>query len=578
MSRNQQVWIFATLLLAVTVVIVDRRNRAPRVVPTTTATPAPPIEAPSLPSPAVTRLEQVEVNSGTNEPTARARNLQFTVVSRLGRSPVVGAALELWFEKSPSAATQCTTDSEGKTALEFVEKAGVATMVRVRAAGFALREVPLEPADDRVETTIELDKGGVLAGRVVRKSAHSVPPEVKVAAWRQSSNGDRMIDFGPSSQWSLCTVVEADAEGRFQFNDLLDGVVYRLDAGGGGCVSDGFTSCARVPTQDARVEVTPVFACIVEGREAGGAPLRASRELRSSSDMFEMVADGDADPMPIPRLLALAGSPLPAEVLSDRQSLLLMYAKETDAATIGPARFLLGVAGYQTKRVEVSLPRLVTSVERRLVELEPLGQHGFGDLVVDFIDPPWKLESGRSGSRLVGELGMKTLEPGIPVLTFPIRATIDGRVELHGIPYGLYRAVFHTTGRQYSLPNKDVPDLVEFTIGPAPASATFRFGALGRLRFDVRGHDREPFELTLSAQVRRTGDPPNGSMYPLHFLDPPYRVDAFRCGTYDILFTPSVNPSIGVARPVQFRSVTVEPSKEMVLEVEVVIDPPVERS
>ena len=287
-----------------------------------------------------------------------------------------------------------------------------------------------------------------------------------------------------------------------------------------------------------------------------------------------MVADGDADALQLPRLLALSGCPLPEELLSDQRSTFLMYAKEVESEAIGPARFLLGVAGYQSKRVEVALPRIESTIERMVVELEPLGQHEFGELSVEFVDPPWAHGSKASLGCVVGRLGMKTLEAGIPVLEFPIRSTSDQRVKLGGIPYGTYRAVFNTTGRQYSVPNRDISDLLEFTVGPIRASVQIRFGPVGALRLNIHGTDGEPFELPVSAQVRRTGDSPDGSMYPLNFLEWPYRVDAFRCGTYDILLDARVNTSIGTARVVQFHSVKVEPGKETVLDAPVVIDPP----
>ncbi|MBL8842714.1 MAG: hypothetical protein JNL90_14440 [Planctomycetes bacterium] len=515
-----------------------------------------------------------------SEPTLTLVTVKLQIVARSDRAPVASARVEVWSDGASEPTVGGLSDREGRLEFPLPRESLAIAKARVRAERFALHEEPLAPHVAAIEAgeivVVELAAGGVLEGNVVRHDGTPGPQGMKVAAWRPTVGIDAPTLFAPSSDWSHCRIVETDEAGRFRFDGLVEGSVYRLEAGGRGLVSDGFAAKARVPEVAARIEVAPLYACVVELVERGGGPLRAGPLISGWIDGFELDGGISAEPVNCDRLLTLASLPPRAALLGDRPSTLLMYRASPDVASIGPARFHFGVPGYRAAEVEAHLPRVVDSIERFTFELEPLGQNDFGDVVIRFSDLlAWNGGSPRDG-QLLGTLGMRPFEAGVPYFTVPLRFAGDERVEIRGLPFGRYLWFFHSAGSLFQLPNRDHPALLECTVGPRPVELFVPMPRSGTLRLRVRESRGEPFTMPLGLEVRRTGDPPAGTVWMLHPIDAPYRVDAFPGGTWNLLVKPSLHAALGVPRPVAFEGVEIEAGKETLLDVEIVIDPPLE--
>lgn len=502
------------------------------------------------------------------------------IVARSDRAPVASARVEVWSDGASEPTVGGLSDREGRLEFSFPRELLGFAKARVRAERFALHEEPLSPHLAAIEAgelvVVELVAGGVVEGVVVRHDGTPASQGMRVAAWRPTVGIDAPTRFAPSSDWSDCRIVETDEAGRFRFDGLVEGSRYRLDAGGRGLVSDGFAAQARVPEVAARIEVAPLYACVVELVERGGGPLRAGRQLSSQIGGFELLGDVMAEPVNSDRLLTLASLPSREALLGARASTLLMYRATPEVAAIGPARFQFGVPGYREAQVEVRLPWVIDSIERFTTELEPVGQNAFGDVVIRFSDLlAWDDGAPRVG-QLLGTLAMRPFEQGVPYFTVPLRFAGEERVEIRGVPFGRYLWLFHSAGRLFQLPNRDHPALLECTVGPRPVELIVPMPRTGTLCLRVRESRGEPFTLPLGLEVRRTDDPPAGTVWMLHPIDAPYRVDAFPGGTWNLLVKPSLHAALGVPRTVAFDGVVIEAGKETLLDVEIVIDPPLD--
>ena len=138
------------------------------------------------------------------------------VVDEAGQ-PVVNTKVTLghYYDK-PEA--NVMTDAKGK--FQFQNGRPKETFLTVQASGFAPQDRKFTPQPDAVEQRFVLNRGGLLRGRVLEESGHSI------------SKASIMAESDPNNHNTFEWRGRTDAEGRFEWtNAPLEKTAYRVGAG-----------------------------------------------------------------------------------------------------------------------------------------------------------------------------------------------------------------------------------------------------------------------------------------------------------------------------------------------------------
>jgi hypothetical protein len=288
------------------------------------------------------------------------------------------------------------------------------------------------------------------------------------------------------------------------------------------------------------ISVEGFYAGIVELDDAGGGPLRSSSRF-GPVKWDGVMNDTTATTLPRHEEAILAGIDPSELVHPSRHRRVFLYRSKHVQSRIGPLDVPIQEAGYQDKTIEIWLGRVSSSIDVFRESLVSITD--FGSLEI-------RAKGLASGEReLLPDklLGILTLSPMATLSRFArpievgIRALDGDTMDVPGIPFGTYRAVFESASGTYVTPTaSDGPSQLE--ISESPAHFDIDATGAGRILVKIGREALTSYADWMVVELQRTGT--SFVKWDSVLREPPYAIELVSPGSY--LLRVRTKGSIGV--------------------------------
>ena len=327
-------------------------------------------------------------------------------------------------------------------------------------------------------------------------------------------------------------LAQSDADGAFCIDGVTRGEVYALACGGHGYVSQSGVTSVEAGKLDVSIEVTRLFGVGIQFIDRTGHHVVSTLGGRGLNGWCEAPQSRYHGAVGIDALLAGLD---PKWMSLPPDMVLWTFVSNSETDTLGTVHLEHEIAGYAPGAERFDAGIVAKEVPVVLVPLDPVHD---GRATVDVV---FATTVDADGHRRVrqpheGRLQLRG-EDGVE-WAFPVPATEDQRVSVHGVPLGSYRARYVSAPFQF--PARDLAPLA-LEVSAEGARFEVPLAGTGWIRLSLKRADGSAYEgqvqlALLEGEVKIRPDGSfRGSAAAARPVNAPYLIEALAPGRYTAL-------------------------------------------